>query len=224
MPATLIRIFIYSAGALLFAMASAAFMTNWTTDGFVSAHDPIFLITIHSLFWIVGGVNLTIAMICLFGRQISLQLTLVLWLSVSLMYYHLGLPGGFKSIIGNLSDVFGITVDTTDDLFEIQVLYLLTGSCLSMLWLWLQKHSDKTIAHVKTACAHCGTHIKFDCQNLGQSIPCPQCQKTITLRKSDLLKMSCFFCREHIEFPIHAIGEKISCPHCKMGITLKESA
>ena len=74
------------------------------------------------------------------------------------------------------------------------------------------------------ACPACGVHIRFDARNLGRQIPCPHCQKTLALRKPDLLKMACFFCQGHIEFPTHAIGEKMACPHCNMDITLKEPA
>jgi uncharacterized paraquat-inducible protein A len=74
------------------------------------------------------------------------------------------------------------------------------------------------------SCPSCGIHIRFAGKNLGQKIPCPHCQTSITLRRPDLLKMACFFCHGHIKFPPHAIGEKISCPHCNMGITLKEPA
>ena len=54
MPATLIRSFTYSAGALLLAVACAAFMTNWATVGFAPQPDPIFLISLRRLFWMVG--------------------------------------------------------------------------------------------------------------------------------------------------------------------------
>jgi DNA-directed RNA polymerase subunit RPC12/RpoP len=78
--------------------------------------------------------------------------------------------------------------------------------------------------YLKISCSHCGGHIEFASQNVGQQIPCPHCRKSIALRKPDFLKMACFFCKEHIEFPAHAIGEKMPCPHCKMDITLKEPA
>jgi DNA-directed RNA polymerase subunit RPC12/RpoP len=74
------------------------------------------------------------------------------------------------------------------------------------------------------ACPACGLHILFAAQSLGQQLPCPQCNTTVTLRKPDLLKTVCFFCKGHIEFPTHAIGEKIPCPHCKMDITLRDPA
>jgi predicted RNA-binding Zn-ribbon protein involved in translation (DUF1610 family) len=93
-----------------------------------------------------------------------------------------------------------------------------------MSWLWLLGRRAKAAKFVKTSCPSCGIHIRFDDRNLGQKIPCPQCQKNVTLRKSENLKIACFFCKEHIEFPPHALGEKISCPHCRMNITLKESA
>ncbi|HEY5298230.1 MAG TPA: hypothetical protein VIK59_09910 [Verrucomicrobiae bacterium] len=222
MPTTLIRIFIYSAGALLLAAASAVFMTNWANAGFGTAHDPIFGITIRNVFWIVGGIELAVALVCLFGRPTSLQLTLVLWLSINLVVYRLGLAGSFRGSIGNLSDVLGISPAMADGLLKIVVLYLLTGSFLSLLWLWMRKKFGAANGYLKTSCVSCGGHINFSTQNLGQKIACPHCQKETILRKPDLLKMSCFFCQEHIEFPTHALGEKIKCPHCNNDITLKE--
>jgi DNA-directed RNA polymerase subunit RPC12/RpoP len=223
MPTTLIRIFVYSAGALLLAAASAVFMTNWANAGFGTAHDPIFMIAIRNVFWIVGGFELVVALVCIFGSRIFLQLMLVLWLSINLAIYRWGMGDGFKGSIGNLSDVFGISSQMADAVLKILVLYLLTGSFLSLLWLWIKEKSGDTKAYLKTSCSNCGGHIKFAAQNLGQLISCPHCQNETILRKSDLLKMACFFCQEHIEFPGHALGNAILCPHCKMDIVLKET-
>jgi hypothetical protein len=73
---------------------------------------------------------------------------------------------------------------------------------------------------MKMFCPACGGHLKFAAKNVGQQIPCPHCQKAITLREADeKLKMTCILCGGHVEFPPHAIGQKISCPHCAKSIT-----
>jgi DNA-directed RNA polymerase subunit RPC12/RpoP len=231
MQPTLIRIFTYSSGALLLAAASAGFITNWASAGFTTPHDPIFMISIRLLFWIVGGVGLAVALVCLFGRKISLQLTLILWLSMNLVMYRAGLAcfgmrGGFRGYFANLSGVFGISPNTADEMLKIMVLYLLIGSSISLLfpWAWtrMRKVSVQTNGHIKNFCPSCGGKVEFPVDGIGREIPCPHCQTTITLRKRENLKMSCFFCKEHIEFPAHALGQKIHCPHCNMDITLKE--
>jgi DNA-directed RNA polymerase subunit RPC12/RpoP len=226
MQFTLIRIFIYSAGALLLAAASAAFMTNWASVGFGTSHDPIFMITVRRLFWIFGGIGSAVALVCLFGRQISIQLILILWLSINLVIYRLGLHGDFRGYLDNLSHVFGIFPNTAYELLKMMVLYMLMGSSISLLlpWAWIriQKFPVITNEHIKNSCPSCGGRIEFPVHEIGRKTACPHCQMVITLRKSENLKMSCFFCKEHIGFPSHALGQKIRCPHCNMHITLKE--
>jgi len=94
------------------------------------------------------------------------------------------------------------------------------GSYAALMRLWLKGGLPQTIESIKMSCHSCGVHIEFAIQYIGQKIPCPHCQTTITLQKPENLKMSCFFCKEHIEFPSHATGQKIPCPHCAKTITL----
>jgi DNA-directed RNA polymerase subunit RPC12/RpoP len=233
MQTTLPRIFIWSAGALLLAAATSGFITNWASVGFTTAHDPIFLVSIRNLFWIVGGVGLAVALVCLFGRRISLPLTLILWLSMNLLIYRAGLAyygmhGGFRGYLGNLSDVFGISPDTADGMLNMMVLYLLIGSSISLLfpWAWtrMRKSSANAGGRIKNFCPACGGKVEFPVHEIGRQIACPHCQTTITLRKPESLKMSCVLCGGHIEFPAHAIGQKIPCPHCAKTITLLKPA
>jgi hypothetical protein len=227
------RLFTYSTGALLLAAALGMFISVCVGIGRIHPHDPLFTIPITNLFWIIGGLELLIALICLFGKQVILQVALVFWLAMNFIVYQIGLwltgiSGGFKGYLGDMSAAFGISCGTADMMLKTMVLYLFTGSSLSLLWLWTKKESgdarSNTNGCLKTCCPACGGHITFPSQNLGQKIPCPHCQMTITLRKPENLKMACFFCKGHIEFPVHAIGEKIPCPHCNMDITLMEPA
>jgi hypothetical protein len=225
----LIRAYICSAGALLLALATALFLVNFqeTPLDFVPARDLVFNLQLPTLFWILGGILGITALFCLFGDQTTLQLIHVLWLSISLMVYRLsllflGVNGGVKGWLGEMADAFGVSTSTMGALLAMAVWYLFIGSSITITFVWASERMKRANPSMKMVCAQCGGHIEFFLRNLGQQIPCPHCQKTITLRKPDFLKTTCFFCKEHIEFPAHAIGQKIRCPHCKMDITLLE--
>jgi predicted RNA-binding Zn-ribbon protein involved in translation (DUF1610 family) len=229
MQSKMIRQFTYSAGALLLAAAMGMFISTWAGTGLIHPHDPIFKIPIPRLFWIVGGLELLIALICLFGKRVSLQVTLVLWLAMNFTVYQIGLwgmgvSGGFKGYLGDVSAAFGISFSTADLMMKTLVLYLLSGSILSLLWLWIKTKSGESQSnkngYLKTPCPACGGHIRFAAQNLGQTILCPHCREAVTLQAPGNLKMICVLCGGHVEFPAHALGQKIPCPHCAKTITL----
>jgi hypothetical protein len=224
----LIKFFIQSAGGILLAAALIRFLIAMGNDPMLAMPEPLLGLPIRYAVLLVGGVELVVALICLFGRRLSLQLGclvlatviyLVYWIRIFIMHRH---PQ--TTCIGSLTDPLQLARGTPEIIIGLLPFYLLLGSCVAIIWLWWAGRRAGKPVTLKMSCPSCGIHIKFARQNLGQMIPCPKCQKTITLRKPDLLKMSCFFCQEHIEFPPHAIGEKIPCPHCKMDITLKETA
>lgn len=230
---SLSRLFIYSAGVLLLAAALGMFFSIEAGRGLINPHEPLSGIGLPIFFCIVGGLELAVALVCLFGQNALLQTSLVLWLAINLAAYQaglwwMGISGGFKGYLGDVSGAFGISVGIADLLLKALILYFLVGGLVSFLWSWKMKSSAKTPdsedGHLKISCPFCGGHIRFAIQNLGQKIPCPHCQKETVLRKPSLLKMSCYFCKEHIEFPSHAIGHKMRCPHCKNDITLMEQA
>ena len=178
---------------------------------------------------IVGGFELVVALICLFGKQVGFQMCWLAWLATNFFVYRIGLYWMHShpqaSCIGSLTDPLHLAPGISGIIIGIIPFYLLLGSYAGVIWLWLQEgRTGQAVEMLKMSCPSCGIHIKFASQNLGQKISCPKCQKSITLRKPDLLKIACFFCQEHIEFPSHAIGEKMPCPHCNMDITLKEPA
>lgn len=228
--ANLPRLFSYSAGTLLLLAALGMFISVWAGAGMIHPPDPLFGMSLPMFFWIVAGIELSVALICLFGTRAALQVTLVLWLAINFAVCQAGLwwtgaRGGFKGYLGDASSAFGISTSAADLTLKILVVYLFTGSVLSLLWPWIKKESGESPgSDLKISCPACGGHIRFAAQNLGQQIPCPHCEASVTLRRTDNLKMSCFFCQGHIEFPAHATGTKMACPHCKMDITLKESA
>jgi DNA-directed RNA polymerase subunit RPC12/RpoP len=222
-----IRYFLDTTCALFMAAAVALLFGIHASAGFELPPDPIFELSLRTLYWVFSGLAFGMATICLFSQKAYLKAALILWMTVNVMVYALGVLWGkpneaFSAYLSCVADAFDITPVTAFWIAKGICFYLMIGSSMVLLLAArVKSREEKMLAQtLKMVCPACGGRIRFAVENLGQAIPCPLCRAKITLRKPDLLKMSCFFCKEHIEFPNHAIGEKISCPHCKMDITL----
>lgn len=229
----LIQLLNYSAGATLLGFAVAAFMGNVTSGLWVSPMDPLFMISMRTVFWIFAAFALATASVSLFGKNAELRALLPLWLALSFWVYEFGLRWrqiGLAGYLTNIADAFGVTPAAIDRLFDDGFLYVLVGSAVGWCWAWLCRGRfvrlpERADGHefIKMTCPSCETHISFGGQYLGRDTLCPRCKAVITLQRDVNLKMSCFFCKEHVEFPAYALGRKIKCPHCSMGIGLRES-
>jgi DNA-directed RNA polymerase subunit RPC12/RpoP len=223
-----IKLFIYSAGAIFLAAALERLLIIAGDTQALTLPDPLLGIPLRYAVLLVGTFELAMAMTCLFGRQVGVQLGWLAWLTTNYMVFRIGLLTmnchQQATCVGSLTDPLHLTQGVTGFMLGLLPVYLLLGSYAAIIWLWMEGRKAKSAKFLKMSCSACGIHIRFDGRNLGQNISCPHCKNDITLRKPDLLKMTCFFCKEHIEFPSHALGEKIPCPHCKMDITLKEPA
>ena len=223
----LIQLFILSAGGILLVAALIRLLIATGNAQVLSLSEPTLGIPLRDALLIIGGFELAVATICLFSTQVKLQTTCLVCLMTDFAVYWVGLflTNGHSQAasIGSLTDPLQLSRGMPGIITGCIPIYLLLGSYTAMIWLWLEERRAQTAKFLRMSCPACGIHLRFDERNLGQRIPCPHCQKTITLRKLTNLKMACFFCQEHIEFPAHAIGEKMPCPHCKMDITLKES-
>ena len=192
----------------------------------------------------VGAFELVVALICLFGKRVGLQLGWLAWLGANYVVFWIGLlwqhcsPQG--TCIGGLTDPLWIYHGTTGYILEFMPFGLLLGGLAAAASLWfsgeartarlaearqLAAQRDAAAGLMKMICPACGGHVKFAAQNIGQQIPCPHCRTAITLRQPDEnLKMTCVLCGGHVEFPPHAVGQKIPCPHCAKTITLLKPA
>ncbi len=229
----LIRLFTYTAGGVLLAMALVNLMGTVGSAQVLRLPDPLLIIPLWIAMLITGGMEFAVALVCLFGQRPGLQTSLIAWLATTFAVYRIALiwqRGHWQwGCLGNLSATLHIPSGVAGFVMISMLVYLLLGGYVLLLWPWLGKavslvplrNRRQAVESLKMSCPECGGHIKFAHQNFGQRIACPHCQTSITLRKPDFLKIACFFCKEHIEFPAHAVGEKISCPHCKMDITLK---
>ena len=238
-----IKPFIYSAGGILLAAALIRFVIAAGNAQVLALPEPMLGIPLRYAVLAVGAFELVVALICLFGKRIGLQIGWLAWLATNYVVFWLGLvwqhcsPQG--ACIGGLTDPLHIYHGTTGYVFEFMPFGLLLGSCAAAAALWfssdaraarlaearqLAAQRDATAGLMKMVCPACGGHVQFAPQNIGQQIPCPHCRKEMTLREPETLKMTCVLCGGHIEFPPHAVGQKIPCPHCAKSITLLKPA
>jgi hypothetical protein len=135
----LVRGFIYSAGAIFLFLATALFLVKVTSPADLSpVNDPAFHVPVSRHFWIVGGIGLAVALVCLFARNSRLQTTLVMLVGIAFLGSRisvsvLGVSHGFKGYLGPLADAFGIQAGTADGLLIVVNLYLLIGCLVSRL-------------------------------------------------------------------------------------------
>lgn len=220
---------VYAFGAILLLLAFATVWGNWNKLHLVSATDPVSSLTMRNTLWVLAALELVVALLCLFGANIIIQLGLVCWLALNFLlyqvgFYWLGSSGGFKAGYTGIAAVFGVSVTAVDVISKCLFAGLLVGSAAGLVWArWRNDSFWVRCEHLKMPCPACGGHIQFGLVDIGQKIPCPHCAKSVVLREPDAqLKMSCFFCKENIIFPGHALGTKMPCPHCAKDITLVE--
>jgi len=230
MPRVWIRYFVLSAGAILLAAALGRFLAAAVQAQVWALPDPVLGIPLRYAVLIVGTMELLVALICLFGKSIGPQIGLLAWLAINFLVFQIGAFAMHRhwqgTGIGSLTDPLQLKRGIAGLIIGFIPIYLLVGSGTASFWLWFGQRTQSRLKEdgkfIKMSCPDCGVHIRFESARIGQQIDCPQCRKSITLRRQGNLKMSCYFCEGHIEFPAHAIGEKLKCPHCKMDITLNE--
>jgi hypothetical protein len=144
-----VRFFAFSSGVVFMATAMAKLISGIGSARILDNPDPIFYISFRKILWIAGGLELLVALICLFGRQIQLQSWLVACLSTNFALYRIGLwlIGWHTpcSCLGNITDVLHIPPQTADTAMKIILAYLLIGSYASLFWLWRQ-HQKVAVA------------------------------------------------------------------------------
>lgn len=242
-----IQSFIKSAGAILLVAALARFVIASGNSPVLPLSEPMLGIPLRFAALTVGGIELTVALICLFGKKIHFQTGWLAWLATNYVVFWIGLfwmhchPQA--TCIGSLTDPLRLSRGMTGFAIQLLPLGLLFGSYAALFQLWFANRgqTERRVAQkvaarpgtdgvgpavlvrfLKISCISCGGHIEFPTNLLGKKIPCPHCRKETILRKPDFLKISCSFCNEHIAFPPHALGQKIKCPHCTRDITLTE--
>jgi DNA-directed RNA polymerase subunit RPC12/RpoP len=239
-----LKFFIPAAGAILLAAALCRFLIAAGHAQVMTLPDPMLGIPLRDAVVAVGVFELVVALICLFGKRIGLQLGWLAWLGTNYVVIWIGLLTMHihpqATCIGSLTDPLHLSRGITGYAFALIPFGLALGSYAAVVSLWFSSDARTTrlagarqlaARHGATTglsemvCPACGGPVKFAAPNVGLQVSCPQCHAAITLRKpDDNLKMTCVLCGGHIEFPAHAVGQRIQCPHCKMNITLRQPA
>jgi len=140
------RLFICSAAMLLLLTAISKFISSMGHGPILYIHDPLTDFKFRNLFRIVGGIEIAVALVCIFSKRTWLSAGLVAWLATSFLAYRIGLAViGYHrpcSCLGNLTDALHIPPQTADTAMKIILAYLLIGSYATLFWLWRQRKNQ----------------------------------------------------------------------------------
>jgi hypothetical protein len=141
-----IRIFISSVCALLLITAFAKIISANGTARILQNQDPILNVSFQNIFWVVGIIEIVIALVCFFSQRAGLKIGLVAWLATICLIYRFGLGWiGYQSpchCLGTLTDALRIPPQTADTAMRIILAYLLLGSYGTLFWLRQQKRKQ----------------------------------------------------------------------------------
>jgi len=113
MQSKLNRFFFVSAGILMLITSTAKLVSGFGAMHVLEVNDPILRISFRHVFWIIGSLELFIALACFFVGQTWFQAVMVAFLATNFILYRIGLVwiGWHKpcSCMGNLTDVLHIS-------------------------------------------------------------------------------------------------------------------
>jgi hypothetical protein len=139
------RLFYCSAAMVLLVTAAAKFISSAGHAKILLERDPVTGFQFRDLFRIVGGIEIAVAVVCIFSKRICLSAGLMAWLATSFLAYRTCLVWiGYHwpcSCLGNLTDALHIPPQTADTVMKIILAYLLIGSYATLFWLWKQKRA-----------------------------------------------------------------------------------
>ena len=122
-----IRYFILSAGAILLAAALSRFLIAVGNAQVLALPEPMLGIPLRYAVLLVGGFELVVALICLFGRKTGLQLGWLAWLATNYAVYRIGLLTmdihQQGTCIGSLTDPLNLARGTVGMIIGLLPLY-----------------------------------------------------------------------------------------------------
>jgi hypothetical protein len=137
------RWFLCSAAVVLLVTAISKLISSFGHGAILHTNDPLAGLQFQDLFRIVGGIEVAVALACIFCRRLWFSGSLLAWLAacflgyrIALILLHYNRP---CSCMGNLTDALHISPQTADTAMKIILAYLLIGSYTALFWLWRQK-------------------------------------------------------------------------------------
>ena len=162
-----IKPFILSAGGILLAAAAVRFLIAAGDAPALALPEPMLGIPLRYAVQAVGGIEALVALFCLFGRQIALQVT---WLTWAAFTWCVGFACCLCAFIPRPPASAASPIPFTSraerrGLSTCALLCLLLGSCVaSANLMWLENAMPQPAESRKRSCPGCGIHIRFDFQ------------------------------------------------------------
>jgi hypothetical protein len=139
------RWFTFSAGIVLLLTAAAKFVSSFGHGTILQTRDPLTGLQFQDLFRLVGGVEITVALVCVFNKRAWIPAGLVAWLATSFLVYRIGLVAvGYHrpcSCMGNLTDALHVSPQIADNIMKGILIYLLIGSYGILLHQWAKNRN-----------------------------------------------------------------------------------
>ncbi len=144
-----IQRFSLSAGLLLIAMAMLHIIGN-QGENVLQPVDPVFGISTRHVFWVLAGLEVLVATVCLFFKETDFKIISVLWFTSTLLLYRLALLYFGVKTIGAYYDTmawnFGVSTGVMNFLLAFVTAYLWLGSILFFILLRRETHKKEASA------------------------------------------------------------------------------
>lgn len=179
--------FILASGTVIFFLSVNHLFELWSSAQYLSLADPLFGISTRTTLQCVAPVELAIALQCLFGKKLLMQITLIAWLTTNYFLYQIGLI--YHECHGFLEYLF-----PSHFIFRVSLLSITFGTVLIICYclFYLASHAGQRttkfsstqpvgLEFLKITCLHCHGHIEFPQYALGREIACPHCSQNLVL-------------------------------------------
>jgi hypothetical protein len=152
----LARFFFRSAGLVLTITAVAKLIAMSASVPVLNVSDPILFIRYRHVLLLVATAELMVAGACFLCKRLVLQAGLVAWLSLMFVAYRLarwwiGFPGPCICL-GRIPDAFHIKPATADLGIKCVLVYLICGSCATLLWNWRRRELKPATSMLECSC------------------------------------------------------------------------
>ena len=138
-----IVLFIRLTAMILIIVAGAKLISATGSAEILKQNDPVLMISFRHVLLVAALVEGVVALICLSGKSISLQISLIAWLSTAFLLYHIGVfwIGYHKPCpcLGNIPDALHTSPRIADVGIIGVVTYMFVGSYGILLSQWLKK-------------------------------------------------------------------------------------
>jgi hypothetical protein len=142
-PPKVVYFFLKSVGLLLAFSAIAKLVSATGSAPILEENDPIFMVSFRILFWLIGLLELIIALICFFCKRYEVSILLTAWIAGSFAFYRFGLWWiSWRRpciCLGNLTEAIHVSPRTAGWIMDIIFAYVVIGSYATLFWLCRKK-------------------------------------------------------------------------------------